>query len=204
MRRPIAVLHIAAMQERSGATLAFARTVLSAMTGNAWFPSPPVPLVTFEEHISALDVAETAVRFRTKGNAQGRDAKLRVVLSDLESLRAYVQQVAHGDLAEGPAIIEGAGMSVKKVTHHDKPLLEARQGAVSGSVRLYAKAMRNRCFQDWQYSPDGVNWLSVPSTLKARTDITGLSPATPYFFRVRRSTKAGTGDWSDPVRLLVV
>jgi hypothetical protein len=58
--------------------------------------------------------------------------------------------------------------------------------------------------QDGQYSPDGVNWLSVPSTLKARTDLTGLSPATPYFFRVRRSTKAGTGDGSDPVRLLVV
>ena len=41
MRRPIAVLHVTAMQERSGATGAFARLVLVAMTDNAWFPRPP-------------------------------------------------------------------------------------------------------------------------------------------------------------------
>ena len=204
MSHPIAVLHITDMQERSGATLAFAKSILSAMTGNAWLPSPSVPLSTFEAHISALDAAEAAVLLRTKGNAQERDAKLRAVLSDLETLRVYVQRVADGHTADAPAIIEGAGMRVKRVGHHDKPLLEVRQGPVSGSVRLYAKAMRNRSFYDWQYSPDGTNWLNVPSTLKATTDITGLAHVTSYFFRVRRSTKAGTGDWSDPVRLLVV
>ena len=203
MRRPIAVLHVTAMQERSGATLAFAKTVLVAMTGNAWFPSPFVPLATFEEHIAALDVAETAVLFRTKGNAEERNAKLRVVLADLERLRVYVQHLADGHKADGPAIIQSAGMSLKRVTHHDKPILEARQGDVSGSVVLYAKAMRGRCFNDWQYSHDRVNWLSLPSTLKSTTEVTGLPVGVPCFFRMRRSTKAGTGDWSDPVRLLV-
>jgi hypothetical protein len=203
MRRPIAVLHTTEMQERSGATVLFARSVLLAMTGNAWFPSPPIPLATFETHISALDAAETAVLLRTKGNPQERNAKLRVVISDLQTLQVYVQHVANAHVADGPAIITGAGMSLKKVTHHDKPVLEVRQGPVSGSVRLDAQGMRNRSFNDWQYSPDGVNWLSHPSTLTASTDITGLTPMTWYLFRVRRSTKAGTGDWSDPVRFLV-
>jgi len=204
MRRPIAVLHVTDKQERSGATLVFAKSVLSAMTGNAWLPSPPVPLPTFEAHISALDSAESAVLLRTKGNAQERDAKLRAVLSDLETLRVYVQRVADGHTADAPAIIEGAGMRVKRVGHHDKPLLEVRQGPVSGSVRLYAKAMRNRSFYDWQYSTDGTNWPDIPATLKASTDITGLTPVTWYLFRFRRSTKGGTGDWSEPVRFLVV
>jgi hypothetical protein len=204
MRRPIAVLHISELQERAGATALFARSVLVAMTGNAWFPAPLVPLPTFEEHISALDAAEAAVLLRTKGNADERNAKLRVVCSDLECLRVYVQHVADAHVADGPAIIVGAGMRVKTVTHHDKPLLEARQGRVSGSVRIYAKGMRNRGFYDWQYSLDGIHWLSMPTTTQASTDLTGLTHATTYFFRVRRSTKAGPGDWSDPVRLLVV
>jgi hypothetical protein len=203
MRRPFAVLHIAVLQERSGAILALARAVLTAMTGNAWFPSPFVPLATFEEHIAALDTAETAVLFRTKGNAEERDAKLRVVLADLERLRVYVQHIADGYIADASAIIEGAGMSLKRVTHHDKPLLEARQGTLSGSVILYAKAMRGRCFQDWQYSFDGVHWVSLPSTLQAKTVLSGLPVGAPCFFRVRRSTKAGALDWSDPVRLFV-
>jgi hypothetical protein len=204
MRRPIAVLHITDKQERSGATLVFAKSVLSAMTGNAWLPSPPIPLSTLEAHISALDAAESAVLTRTKGKAQERNAKLRAVLLDLETLRVYVQQVADAHTAEGPAIIEGAGMSVKRVTHHDKPLLEVRQGPVPGSVRLYAKAMRNRSFYDWQYSPNGKIWVDAPSTLKASRDITGLTPGTWCLFRLRRSTKGGTGDWSEPVRFFVV
>jgi hypothetical protein len=204
MTRPIAVLHITEMQERAGATAVFARSVLVAMTGNAWFPSPFVPLSTFEDHISALDAAEAAVLLRTKGNADERNARLRVVCADLEYLRVYVQHVADAHLADGPAIIVGAGMRVKRVTHHDKPVLEARQRRVSGTVRLYAKGMRNRCFYDWEYSLDGVHWLSVPSTTKASVDLTGLTPAATYLFRVRRSTKAGPGDWSNPVRLLVV
>jgi hypothetical protein len=202
-RRPIAVLHIAELQERAGATVMFARSVLAAMRGNARFPSPPIPLATFEAHIDALDAAEVAALLRTKGNAQKRDAKLSVVVADLQVLCVYVQQIADGHAADGPAIITEAGMSVKTVTHHDKPVLEARPRPVSGSVRLYAKAMRNRSFYDWQYSPDGVNYLNLPSTLKASTDITGLVLGTAYWFRVRRSTKAGTGDWSDPVRLIV-
>jgi hypothetical protein len=203
MRRPIVVLHVTKMQERTGEIFTLASSVLAGMTDNPWFPSPPLALATFAEHISALGAAESAVLARTKGNAEARDARLRDVLNDLECLRVYVQHVADANRVDGPAIIEGAGMSVKGVTHHDKPVLEARQGSRAGWARLYAKAMRSRCFYDWQYSPDGVNWLSLPSTLTARIDVPGLAVGATWFFRVRRSTKTGTGDWSVPVRLVV-
>ena len=67
--------------------------ILTAVTSNkTLFPTPNPPLATFSTDIDAFDKAETAVKSRTKGAAQDRDAKLTVVVTDLNVLRAYVQQ----------------------------------------------------------------------------------------------------------------
>jgi len=74
---------------------------------------------------------------------------------------------------------------------------------VSGSVKLVAKAVAPRACYDWQYSTDQKAWTEVPPTLQSKTEIDGLLTATAYFFRFRGITKAGTGDWSQVVALLV-
>ncbi len=185
--------------------IAFAQSVANSMTENAaTFPLPTIPIATVLADIAALNTAETAVLARTKGAVETRNAKMATVHADLESLKAYVQTVAGmGTAANAEAVIQSAGMSVRKVTLHDKAALEAKKGSVSGSVNLIAKAAAETAAYDWQYSTDQKTWTSLPVTLEAKTGVSGLTVATVYYFRVQPLTRKGLQDWSQIVSLLV-
>ena len=121
----------------------------------------------------------------------------------LDPLRASVQAAADASAEHASAIVERAGMSVKRPGLHTKPLLEARPGVVLGSARLIAKSAGDRASYAWQCSLDGASWLDLPPTRKAKADVHGFTQATRVFFRCRSFTSAGLGDWSQPVSLLV-
>jgi hypothetical protein len=202
MARSIAVLKLS---PRIKNVITFAQSVASAMTSSAAsFPSPVVSLTTFQADIAALSTAETAVLARTKGAVEARNAKLAVVKGDLEKLKTYVQGVADAATpSDAEAIVQGAGMGVRKVTLHDKAALSVKQGSVSGSINLEAKAAAKRAAYQWQYSTDQKTWTSLPQTLQAKTGTSGLTAGTTYYFRVQPLTMTGTEDWSQLVALLV-
>jgi hypothetical protein len=197
---PIAILKLSRQVKQ---VIAFATSVVTAMTDNASFPSPTPPIATLTSDVDALAAAEAQVLSRTKGAAEARDVKLAALRSDLAHMMAYVQQVANANPSTAAAIIQSAGMSVRQAAVRTKGDLEAKPGSVSGTVRLIAKAAAHRASYDWQYSTDQKTWTTVPSTLQAKTEIVGLTPATAYFFHFRSVTKAGEGNWSQVVSLLV-
>jgi hypothetical protein len=182
---------------------AYAQSILDAMTGNSSFPTPTPPIATVQADLNAFNASEAAALTRAKGAADTRNAKLLVLHEDLRHLVDYVQGVANASPADAAAIIQSAGMGVRKVTLRTKGELAVQQGAVSGAVKLTAKAVAARACYEWQYSTDQKTWTEVPPTLKAKADISGLTAATAYFFRFRGITKTGTGDWSQVVSLLV-
>jgi hypothetical protein len=201
MGRSIAVLKLS---PRIKNVITFAQSVASALTDNASFPSPNPPLATLQANITALSTAETAVLARTKGAVEDRNAKLATLRTDLETLKAYVQGVADAaNPTNAASIIESAGMTVRTITLHDKPALGVKQGSVSGTVNLAAKAPAHRASYAWQYSTDQKTWTSVPQTLQAKTGVSGLTAGTTYYFRVQVLTMTGEGDWSQIVSLLV-
>jgi hypothetical protein len=200
MSRSIAVLKLS---PRVKNVITFAQSVATAMEGNSSFPTPNPPLTTLNADIAALVTAEAAVLARTKGAAETRDAKLAIVRADLEHERDYVQGVADSNVSTAESIIESAGMSVKKVTLHPKEAFTVKPGSVSGSVTLIAKAAAHRASYDWQQSLDQKTWTDLPSTLQAKTEVTGLTPGSTYSFRFRAVTKTGEGDFSQIVSLLV-
>src|SRR5271166_222513 len=56
-----------------------------------------------------------------------------------------------------------------------------------------------RTSYEWEYSPDGgKTWVAAPSTIQAKTVVTGLTAATMVMFRYRTVTKTGVSDWSQP------
>jgi hypothetical protein len=175
------------------------------MTGNATFPTPNPTLATFQADIEAVVTAETAALARTKGAADTRNAKLAVVKADLESLKNYVQNVVDAsNPGNAESIIGSAGMAVRKVTLRNKPALAVKQGTVSGTVTLAAKAAAKKAAYNWQYSTDQKTWTSLPQTLKAKTGVSGLTSATTYSFRSQALTpKGGESDWGQTIFLLV-
>jgi hypothetical protein len=198
--RPIAVLKLSRSVKQVSA---FAKSVATALTGNAALPTPTPSVATLEADIAALDSAEAAVLTRTKGAAEIRNEKLAALRADLVHILAYVQAVADASPGTAESIIQGAGMSVKQVGSRTKGEIVAEQGSVSGSAKVTAKAAARRAGYEWQYSVDQKTWTNAPFTLEAKTEIAGLTPATTYYFRVRPVTKDGEGDWSQVASLIV-
>jgi hypothetical protein len=191
------------MPARKSNVAAFATSVINAMTGNASFPNPSPPLATLSADLAAYEASEAQVVTRVKGAAVTRNAKYTVLHTDLEHEMAYVQQVADANAANAQSIIESAGFTIRKNALHPKAPVKVEAGAVPGSVKLVAKAVDHRASYEWQFSTDQKTWTNAPTTLQAKTVITGLTSGTVTYFRVRGVTKAGEGPYSQIVQMLV-
>jgi hypothetical protein len=200
VRRTTVVLK---MPARKASVATFASSVIHAMTNNPSFPNPSPPLATVSADLAAYEAAEAAVVTRVKGAAVARNAKYVALYTDLDHLMADVQKVADADPANAQSIIESAGFGIRKTGSHLKSAIKVEAGGVPGSVKLIAKAVGHRASYEWQYSTDQKTWANAPSTLQAKTVITGLTSGTAYYFRFRGVTKAGEGAFSQVVQILV-
>jgi|SRR5580658_8335559 hypothetical protein len=132
-----------------------------------------------------------------------RNAKYVVLHTDLEHLMGYVQQVADANPANAQSLIESAGFAIRKTASRPKSAIKIEAGDVPGAVKLIAKAVASRASYEWQYSTDQKTWTNAPSTLQAKTTITGLTSGTVYYFRFRGVTKTGETAFSQLVQILV-
>jgi hypothetical protein len=185
--------------------IVMAQRIVAAMTNNSNFPNPPKALTDVTQDIQSLSLAQQSALGRGKGAAQARNLARRLVISDLRQLQSYVQVVADaaGSIQAAEVIITSAAMNVRKTAARTKAPLDARHGGVSGAVLLIAKALADRASYQWSWSSDGKSWVSLPTTLQARTMVSGLTAGTVYYFRVRGVLKTGETDWSQTVALLV-
>ena len=136
---------------------------------------------------------------------QTRDAKLAIANADLKQLVAYVEGVANANPANAAAVINSAGMVVKKQPTRSKNNINFRKTAASGSVVVMARVgSRQKQSHEWEYSIDGgKTWLPLPPTTQAKTTITGLTPGLTVQVKQRAITGTGPGTWTDPATALV-
>jgi len=112
--------------------------------------------------------------------------------------------VVDASTENGAAIIESAGLAVRKSVTRRARTFAAKAGAVSGSVKIVAPTASHRASYEWQYSVDnGKTWITAPVTLQAKTTVAGLAPGSTALFKSRAVTKRGEGDWSQPVSLVI-
>ena len=182
----------------------YVRAILAAMAGNPHFPSPNPPLATVTASISGLESAQAVTKTRAPGSIEVRDSARTQLIDQVHLLLGYVQQIADGTPDQAAAIIASAGLRARTVAGPSKAPFAVKYGPVSGSAHLAAKAAAPRAAYDWEFSTDGgKSWTSVPTTLQARTVVTGLPVATSVMFRFRAVIKGGPADWSQPLSLVV-
>jgi hypothetical protein len=201
---PHAALVALKLPTKVPALVQYAQGIVKSMTGNPSFPNPTPTLAQVTAAITALSAAETAALARTKGAVLTRDNARVALVTLLKQLGGHIQTIADADTDNSAAIIASAGIAVRKTPVRPPRAFHATTGDVSGSAKLVAPAAARRASYDWEYSPDGgKTWVAAPSTLGARTTITGLPSGTTVQFRFRALTKGGEGDWSQPTSLLV-
>lgn len=193
------------LPRRNTQLVTYAQGIVTSMTSNAHFPTPVPPLSSVASVLGELATAETQALTRVKGAVAARNEKRAALVSLLQQLRSYVQVTADANPENASSIIESAGMAVRKAPTRAPRVFAARQGALSGAVKVEAPSAGHRAAYEWEYSVDGgKSWIALPPTLQAKTSVTGLTPGSSAQFRYRWVTKTGASDWSQPLVLPLV
>ena len=182
---------------------AYAGSVRTKLTNNANFKTVNPTLTVYGQHCDALTNAEADVTNKVPGAVKAREAAKEQVLQDLGHLRDSVQLAVEAlvggvDLKGIEAIVETAGMKLRKVSQRPKYQLGAKGGTATGSLECTAPASRARDTQEWEYSVDQKTYVFLGGSRKAKVTFTGLPVGVPLYVRHRLLTKDGYTDWSDP------
>jgi hypothetical protein len=182
----------------------YGESVYAGITTSKYMPAGDPVVPAFHDALTKLSATETAAQTRAKGTIPARNAARVVFIGAAHAVKARAQALADADPENAEAIITSMNLALKKLTKRQKQEFGAKNGANSGSVEVFAKSAGPRACYEWQYSVDGgKTWTQVANTMQAKTTITGLPVATMVQFRYRVTTKAGMGDWSQPISLLV-
>lgn len=205
-KRPTAALNMKKLR-KLGKFIEKIREIILMMTNNILiFPTPTPALTSVTTHVNDLEAAEAIAKTRVAGSVAQRDIKYAIVLEDVHGLQAYVQILADAASNEEGAImiITASGFDLKMHGVREKPEISVKYGKLSGSVVVIAKAVKGSKSNEWEISDNGTVWTGLPSTTKSRTTVTGLTPGALKYFRHRPVTKAGEGNWTQTVSILII
>ena len=191
------------------------KAVNAGIGGNpGLFVTPSPTLAALMAQAAVVDKAETLAATRAKGAATARNVQRRILVGMLEAECTYVQSVADTSATpeQAAATIQAAGLDVAGVASRIKAILTVTQTAVPGTLALDANATalgaagRRKTFFNWQYTADGgKTWITLPSTPKSKTTVSGLTALSTYGFRVSVTNSDGiAGEWSQIVNFLVL
>jgi hypothetical protein len=185
--------------------IADAKSYVQKMTGNTNFPTPSPSLATVSTQIATLEASYSVSLTKAKGAAAQMHSDLKTLSSTLKNLAAYVENTANADPDNAEAIINSAGMTVKKHTPLPPKVFSVKQGATSGVVEVNSKAV-SRASYIYQYTTDQTNansWVDGYKNAKVKGFITGLTPGIRYYFRVATISTTGESSWSNVISMLV-
>ncbi len=182
-----------------------ATAIVDKMTGNAYFPTPVPTLASVTAAITLASNALATAQSRAKGTASPMHAAVKALMIQMKQLQSYVETTANADEANAIAIIESAGMSVRKTTTHKPKVFTAVNGTAPGSVLLNTKS-QPRSVYIYQMTTDpstATSWVTISTSQVVKYIKTGLTSGTKYYFRVAVITKSVEGPWSSVLSVII-
>lgn len=187
--------------------IAYIKAIVTAMTGNAYFPDPFIELNKVTQAVNQLSNAYEDSQLPNSGPDATALVQTRKfeLFTRVEALASYVQYVANTDHAEGDSIIFSANMSVKTLPTNTGRFFQVFNDKVSGNVSMRTRSEGDASYE-WQYTTtpaDDSSWVALPSTSVANTTAKGYKAGTRVYFRVRANKGNTTGAWQGPVNLII-
>ncbi len=199
-------------QARAGITglsptdkVAKALLVGTKMTGNPDFPTPMPTLAELQAAREKLEAAITEAASGDHAKVFARQ-KAEAILDDLlVRMALYVSNTAAGDELK----ILSTGFELRKQPEPIGPLsapaeLEARTGALPGTVDLRCKPVKGAYYYQWQVNatdPDvETAWTLLAFTSRASYQASDLDPGKHSWFRLCALGAAGASPYSDPAK----
>lgn len=186
--------------------IAFYRNVIAKLTDNATFPTPIVPLTEAKAAVDKMEVSYLA----SKDGSHTAIATLRADEEAVDKIfhkeATYVDSVSDGDESK---ILSSGFHASKQPDSIQKPVLAVEDGPNSGSVKLVARAVPKAGAYIWQYSKDTLptdesGWKLAGTGTRSFFELTGLTVAAKYYFRMAAVTTEGTTDFCSPVMKVIV
>lgn len=182
--------------------------IVTAMTGNASYPTPAPTLASVS---TALTAFSTAVSDAVDGGVTLtaiKKEKRAALVALLRQLASYVQVTCNGDLA----VLLSSGFPIQKPQRQPVGVLPAPSnltvtfGPRSGELRATASPVAGAAIYNWQLSTAAAPTVVIQSaqTTAANNTFTGLTPGVVYQALVNVVGSAGPSDWAGPVPSIAV
>lgn len=134
----------------------------------------------------------------------------QILLVALRTLGNYVNEKARGQLSH---LLSSGLQLASPQTRRSIPSIpqdiRLQDGGLQGQIRISFKRLKHAWMYDIQLAaeaPPGeeLEWKEIYQTTLSRGTVIGnLVPGVRYFVRIRGRNGRGTGDWSQPISMLV-
>ena len=182
--------------------------IITAMTGNAHYPTPAPGLPAVQ---TALDEFIVAVNDAADGGVvltAIKNAKRAALVALLRQLASYIQVTCNGDMT----VLLTSGYPIQKPQRTPIGVLPAPSGLSvtfgprTGELTASASPMNGAAIYNWRVTTDAApnTVVQTAQTTAASNTFTGLTPGVVYNIEANVVGSAGPSDWSDPVPQMAV
>jgi hypothetical protein len=174
--------------------------IITAMTGNAAFPTPTIPLATVTTRQTTFSDACAAAAFGGTPLTAAKNQARQALLDALDANAMYVQAIARYDLAMLLSSGYQAASTNRAQVQLSAPTILGLENEMSTQLVLRLSPVTNAYCYEVQTSVGTGAWQAAGTFTAARKIIiTALTPGTVYNVQARAiGGLTGYSDWSDP------
>jgi hypothetical protein len=186
-----------------------ARTVAARISESKSYPEADFKS-RLTDVTAAADELDQALQSSNNDNkadrVQGARIGLELALTALGNEVAALANKGGLDLEDRLALVHGAGLDVRNQGSRSKRFFSVERGDLTGTVNCFAETAGSVA-HEWQYTADVTNLgnrVTVPTTTKSMTQISGLKSGQEHAF-FHKPVKAGVETaWEGPIFIMVV